>query len=131
MSNEITRWGAPYDNYAFKSLCLEMSIWGTAEAALCAVFWRKAEAERNATTAGEIIRLQALLDTANMTIAGQAAELESIGAGGVSALLPGHGATPTPMTEDAINNVIGNWFAEDWAIKNARGMLRDLGIGKA
>ena len=46
-------------------------------------------------------------------------------------LLPGHGATPTPMTEDAINNVIGNWFAEDWAIENARGMLRDLGIGKA
>ena len=88
MSNEITRLGAPYDNYAFEALCLEMSIWGTAEAALCAVFWRKAEAERNATTAGEIIRLQALLDTANMTIAGQAAELESIGAGGVSALLP-------------------------------------------
>ena len=86
---------------------------------------------RSATTAGEIARLQALLDTANMTMAGQAAELESIGAGGVSALLPGHGTTPTPMTEDAINNVIGNWFAEDWAIKNARGMLRDLGIGKA
>ena len=39
--------------------------------------------------------------------------------------------TTKPMTEGEINTLIGNWFAEDWAIKNARGMLRDLGIGEA
>ena len=54
------RLGAPYDQPAFESLCREMGIWGTAQAALCAVFWRKAEA----------------------TLA------ESVGAGGVSALVP-------------------------------------------
>lgn len=55
---ESIRMGAPYDSPAFEALCREMSIWGTAQAALCAVFWRRAEA----------------------------AMAESIGTGGVSAL---------------------------------------------
>ena len=36
-----------------------------------------------------------------------------------------------PLTDAQIDAVIKNWFAEDWAIENARGMLRDLGIGEA
>lgn len=44
--------------------------------------------ELMADSTTEITRLQALLDTANATIAEQAALLESIGAGGVSALVP-------------------------------------------
>ena len=42
---ECIRLGDPYDNPAFEALCREMGIWGTAQAALCAVFWRKAEAK--------------------------------------------------------------------------------------
>jgi len=37
---ENIRMGAPYDDPAFEALCREMSIWGTAQAALAAVFWR-------------------------------------------------------------------------------------------
>ena len=57
---ENIRMGPPYNNPDFEAACREMGIWGTAQAALCAVFWRKGEA--------------------NMA--------ESIGAGGVSALTP-------------------------------------------
>lgn len=57
---ENIRMGAPYDNPVFEALCREMGIWGTAQAALCAVFWRK----------------------------GAANTAESIGAAGVSALTP-------------------------------------------
>ena len=42
--SECIRMGAPYDDPAFEALCREMSIWGTAQAALCAVFWRAAGA---------------------------------------------------------------------------------------
>ena len=42
---ENIRLGAPYDNPAFESLCREHGIWGTASAALCAVFWRSASIE--------------------------------------------------------------------------------------
>lgn len=47
MTNEANciRVGAPYDEPAFEALCREMSIWGTAQAALCAVFWRKGKAQ--------------------------------------------------------------------------------------
>jgi|SRR5690554_4300304 len=36
---EGIREGAPYDDPAFEALCREHEIWGTAAAALCAVFW--------------------------------------------------------------------------------------------
>jgi len=36
---EDIREGAPYDDPAFSALCREHEIWGTAAAALCAVFW--------------------------------------------------------------------------------------------
>ena len=37
--------GEPYDNPRFEALCREHGIWGTAEAALCAVFWKLAIAQ--------------------------------------------------------------------------------------
>ena len=45
---ENIRAGAPYDDPAFEALCREHGIWGTAEAALCAVFWRQAGQQRAA-----------------------------------------------------------------------------------
>ena len=39
---ENIREGAPYDNARFEELCREHDIWGTAESAMCAVFWRTA-----------------------------------------------------------------------------------------
>lgn len=41
---ENIREGAPYDDPRFEALCREHGIWGTAQAALCAVFWRQAVA---------------------------------------------------------------------------------------
>jgi hypothetical protein len=71
MTNEANciRVGAPYDEPAFEALCREMSIWGTAQAALCAVFWRRASADL----------------------------AESIGAGGVSALIVQRQAGQEPV----------------------------------
>ena len=83
---ENIRAGAPYDNPAFESLCREMGIWGTAQAALGAVFWR----------------------------AGSAKMAESIGAGGVSALMPAR----RPMNDlqitqmlDGMSSYCGEWEA--------------------
>lgn len=45
------RLGAPYNIPAFEAACREMGIWGTAQAALCAVFWRQATATAGAWTA--------------------------------------------------------------------------------
>lgn len=39
------RMGAPYDNPDFEAICRWHGVWGTAEAALCAVFWRAADAQ--------------------------------------------------------------------------------------
>lgn len=41
---ENIREGAPYDDPAFESLCREHDIWGTAQSAVCAVFWMAAKA---------------------------------------------------------------------------------------
>lgn len=41
---ENVRAGDLYDDPAFESLCREHQIWGTAESALCAVFWRAGKA---------------------------------------------------------------------------------------
>lgn len=35
-----------------------------------------------------------------------------------------------PLTTEQIEDAITNWFAEDWAIEKARGLLWDLGIGE-
>jgi|GEM_PF-3836035 len=35
--------GYPYEHPEFEALCREHGIWGTAESALCAVFWRGAQ----------------------------------------------------------------------------------------
>ena len=40
---ENIRMGHPYDQAEFEALCREMGIWGTPQAALGAVFWRRAE----------------------------------------------------------------------------------------
>jgi len=45
---ENIRAGAPYDDPAFEALCREHGIWGTAQSALCAVFWRQAGQQRAA-----------------------------------------------------------------------------------
>lgn len=37
------RTGYPYDDPRFERLCIEHEIWGTAQSALCAVFWRMAQ----------------------------------------------------------------------------------------
>lgn len=39
------RTGYPYDDPRFERLCIEHEIWGTAQSALCAVFWRAAQQE--------------------------------------------------------------------------------------
>lgn len=39
---ENIRMGTPYDHAPFEALCREHGIWGTPQAALCAVFWRAA-----------------------------------------------------------------------------------------
>lgn len=43
-------------------------------------------------------------------------------------------AAPQPaqmqLTPQQIETTIENWFAEDWAIEKARGMLWDLGVGR-
>lgn len=41
-ADENIREGYPYDHPEFEALCRERGIWGTAESALCAVFWRAA-----------------------------------------------------------------------------------------
>lgn len=41
---ENIREGAPYDDPRFEALAAEYGIWGTAESALCAVFWRAGNA---------------------------------------------------------------------------------------
>ncbi len=53
---ENIREGAPYDDPRFEALCREHGIWGTAQAALCAVFWRQAVAVP-ANLAGAILSL--------------------------------------------------------------------------
>lgn len=52
------RMGAPYDDPAFESLCREFDIFGTAQAALCAVFWRAADRALHVShVAGDVINL--------------------------------------------------------------------------
>ncbi len=51
---ENIRTGPPYDSPAFESLCRERGIWGAAEAALCAVFWRAAATEPARTLADPV-----------------------------------------------------------------------------
>jgi hypothetical protein len=48
---ETIRMGAPYNNSDFESLCRAHGVWGTAQAALCAVFWRAADALEQARSA--------------------------------------------------------------------------------
>lgn len=72
---ENIRAGAPYDDPAFEALCREHGIWGTAEAALCAVFWRQRAAGADERAAFEAT-YQADYDDP-----GTACELEHFGKG--------------------------------------------------
>lgn len=59
---ENIRTGAPYDDPAFEALCREHGIWGTAEAALCAVFWRQAGQQRADATDWSAIAAEAQVE---------------------------------------------------------------------
>jgi len=59
---ESIRSGAPYDDPAFEALCREHGIWGTAEAALCAVFWRHACKQRADATDWSAIAAEAQVE---------------------------------------------------------------------
>ncbi len=59
---ENIRAGAPYDNPAFEALCREHGIWGTAQSALCAVFWRQAGQQRADATDWSAIAAEAQVE---------------------------------------------------------------------
>ena len=62
MAAENIRAGAPFDDPAFEALCREHGIWGTAEAALCAVFWRQAGQQRADATDWSAIAAEAQVE---------------------------------------------------------------------
>jgi hypothetical protein len=59
---ENIRTGAPYDDPAFEALCREHGIWGTAQSALCAVFWRQAGQQRDDATDWSAIAAEAQVE---------------------------------------------------------------------
>jgi len=64
---EDIREGAPYDDPAFAALCREHEVWGTAAAALCAVFW---EAGKRAAEQQPATDVAALVEALERSVAG-------------------------------------------------------------